>query len=213
MESAFLFIAGNGQSSKNNIEALLNDYIVPLRQQKIKSIIVPIVLNRASEGQIIAAKFAREKELDCIVYTPDPSRLSAFPASDFVEAKDPLKEACKLGKGDSKVYGFLLWDDEDQDSADALATFSSRGIGCYDLTNGLADITPVEGIKPPKEKPAVPEQEQISLEEDEAPEEPSEADLEDYSEDEEALMEAVYDAIYEIARVAVRRALRDYDAS
>jgi hypothetical protein len=209
MDSAFLFVAGNGQTSKNNIEALLNDYIVPLKQQNIKPVIVPIVLNRASEGQVIAAKFAREKGIDCVVYTPDASRLSAFPAADFTESKDPLKEACKLYKGAmSKVYGFLLWDDEDQDSADALATFSSKGIGCYDLTNGLTDITPVAGLKPPTRRAEAPEQERLTEEQEEASADVSE-DSEDYSAEEEALMEAVYDAIYEIAKVAVRRAMRD----
>jgi hypothetical protein len=209
MDSAFLFVAGNGQTSKNNIEALLNDYIVPLKQQNIKPVIVPIVLNRASEGQVIAAKFAREKGLDCVVYTPDASRLSAFPAADFHEAKEPLKEACKLYKGaTSKVYGFLLWDDEDQDSADALVTLSAKGIGCYDLTNGLTDITPVAGLKPPKKRAEAPEQEQLTPEEEDAPEDPVEAS-EEYSAEEEVLMETIYDAIYEIAKLAIKRARRD----
>jgi hypothetical protein len=214
-DSAFLLIAGNGKSSRLNIEALMNDYVVLLKQQSITPVVVPIIQSKASEEQIYAAQFAKEKGIDCIVYTPDESSVSSFPAGSFVEAKEPLKEACKLVKGDSKAYGFLLWDDEDQLSADALATFSSKGIGCYDLTNGLTDITPVKGLKPAKKPQEMPVEETVGViplaEEDKASKSLTEAEEDDvddsYTEAEETFLDEFYQFAMSFADLVAQRVI------
>lgn len=214
-ESAFLLIAGNGKTSRLNIEALLNDYIVLLKQQAITPVLVPIIQSRASEEQVFAAQFAKEKGIDCIVYTPNESGVSSFPAGSFTETKDPLKEACKLVKGDAKAYGFLLWDDEDQFSADALATFSSKGIGCYDLTNGLTDITPVKGLKPAKKAQPMPEEETVGViplaETPKAstslPEEEDEEEEGEYTPEEEAFLDDFYQVAMSFADLIAQRVI------
>jgi hypothetical protein len=66
----------------------------------------------------------------------------------------------------------------------------------------------VAGLKPPKKRAEAPEQEQLTPEEEDAPEDPVEAS-EEYSAEEEVLMETIYDAIYEIAKLAIKRARRD----
>jgi hypothetical protein len=212
-ESAFLLIAGNGKSSRLNIEALLNDYIVLLKQQSITPVVVPIVQTRASEEQLYAAQFAKDKGIDCVTYTTDEASMNAFPSSSFIQVNEPLKEACKLVKGDAKAYGFLLWDDEDQLSADALATFSSKGIGCYDLTNGLTDITPVKGLKAVKKPVQMPKEETVGvIPLDQTPKastdllEPEEEDdEEEYTDAEEAFMDEFYSFALTFADLIAQR--------
>jgi len=220
-EPTYLLVAGNGKTSRNNVEALLNDYVVLLRQRKNEPIIVLVYDNKPSEGQIWASHYAKDQGISCVVYTRKDASTMAVQTATLYESETPYKEASKLVKGESLAYGFLLWDDEDQSCFDAL-TFSSKGISCYDLTNGLYDIAPAAGLKPVT-TPQPPVQEQIVPKAQEEPEEAVEAE-EDDSEDEEdddldeqEDLEEMYFAFETIGKIMARgffaefRALMDND--
>jgi len=210
-ESTYLLIAGNGKTSNINVEALLNDYLIMLKQQKQEPIITLVYDDYPSEGQQFAANVAKEKNLQILAYLTDESKAVGLPkGTTFTVSKSPYKDASKLFAGDSKAYGFLLWDDEDPRCLDALASFSAKGIPCYDLTKGLLDITPVSGIKAQKApKMPVEEVEVVNTPEDgsegllEGVEDDFE-DSEEYTEEEEELMARLYDSMLEFAKVMAK---------
>jgi len=208
-DSAYLLIAGNGATSKTNIEALLSDYLVMLKQQKQTPVMALVYDDYPSTGLQEAAKLAKEKNIQILAYLRDEDKAVGLPAgTSFQVEREPYKEAAKLAKGSSdKAYGFLLWDDEDPHCVDALATFSAKGIPCFDLTKGLTDINPVKGLKAPKE-PKMPDIE-VEVEEvlDERSQELLEASEDDsevseeYTDEEEVLMEYLYDSMLGFAKV------------
>lgn len=218
-EHTYLLVTGNGKTSRINVEALLNDYTILLKQQKQTPVLVLPFEKKPSEGQIWSAQHAKEKGYEIIAYGFDENSWAALPGgASGVISQDPYKDATKLLKGpETKVYGFLLWDDEDPACLTALATYTSRGISCYDLTSGLTDITPVKGLKAPK-TPKVIEQENLSTEEEESaldkakasrhpvgrlaeyPDLTEDEDESEYSEEEEELMMVIYDAMQTLAK-------------
>jgi hypothetical protein len=218
-ETTYLFVAGNGKTSSTNIETLLDDYIHALKRKKQTPVLVVIYDDYLSEGQTYALNVAKNLKVDIVAYVPNADRATTLPqGSTFVESKAIFKDAASLFKGDSNAFGLLLWNDEDQRCLDALAVFSAKGIPCYDLTHGLLDITPVEGLKASKE-PKVPVQE--TLEYQSTPEpletlyeavedeyEDSEDDLE-YTPEEELAMEYLYDAMKTIATVIADMVMRE----
>jgi hypothetical protein len=222
-ESAYLLIAGNGKTSSLNVEALLNDYIILLKQRKQRPVITLVCDSYPSEGQQYAVNIAKEKEIELIAYVTEDSKAAGLPGgTSFTVTDAPYKEASKLFKDDSKAYGLLLWDDEDPRCLDALASFSAKGIPCYDLTNGLIDITPVVGIKP-KKAPTMPltevnvephsDEEEGLVEELEEEEEDLSEELEEYTEEEEVLMETLYDAMNGFAKIMARMIITEMKKS
>lgn len=217
-EPTYLLVAGNGKTSRNNVEALLNDYVVLLRQRKNEPIIVLVYDDKPSEGQVWASQYAKDEGLSCVVYTRKNASTMAVQSATLYESETPYKEASKLVKGESMAYGFLLWDDEDQSCFDALSTFSSKGIGCYDLTNGLYDIAPAAGLKPVT-TPQPPVQEQIVPKAQEEPEEAVEAEEDDSEDDEEDEeddiaddMEEVYFAFENLGKIMARGFFAEFRA-
>lgn len=221
-EPTYLLVAGNGKTSRNNVEALLNDYVVLLRQRKNEPIIVLVYDDKPSEGQVWASHYAKDQGISCVVYTRKDASTMAVQTATLYESETPYKEASKLVKGDSLAYGFLLWDDEDQSCFDALSTFSSKGISCYDLTNGLYDIAPASGLKPVT-TPQPPVQERIVHKAQEKLEESVEDDeeeFEDEDEDEEEEdevtqdedMEEIYLAIETMGKVMARGFFAEFRA-
>ena len=218
-EPTYLLVAGNGKTSRNNVEALLNDYVVLLRQRKNEPIIVLVYDDKPSEGQVWASHYAKDQGLNCVVYTKKDASNLAVQTATLYESETPYKEASKLVKGDSMAYGFLLWDDEDQACFDALSTFSAKGIGCYDLTNGLYDIAPAAGLKPVT-TPEPPVQEQIVAKPQPAPIEAVEAEEDDSEDDDEEDdeddiaddMEEVYFAFENLGKIMARGFFAEFRA-
>lgn len=199
MDKYYVIVAGNGVTTRANLEALMEDHFYANGEHGV--VVLPYK-DKPSQGQIFAAQLAKDKNKDIIVYTKS-GNFNGIPTSTMVDGdtttvnKDFVKE---------KTVAFLLWDDEDSESANLLADL--QGIKCFDLTDGLNKIGPSEGsriVEPiipiqeqdiPKEKPSAKEEEEEHEEEDDF----SDPEDEEEGEDEE-IMENLYYGIQAIAQI------------
>ena len=200
MDKYYVIVAGNGVTTRANLEALMEDHFYANGEHGI--VVLPYK-DKPSQGQVFAAQLAKDKNKDIIVYTKS-GNFNGIPTSTMVDgytadvAKDFINE---------KTVAFLLWDDEDSESANILADL--KGIQCFDLTDGLNKIGPSEGVR--IVEPTIPAQEQVSakkeklnVEEEEEGEEESEfADTEEDEEEDldDEVMENLYYGVQAIAQI------------
>jgi hypothetical protein len=199
VDKYYVIVAGNGVTTRANLEALMEDHFYANGEHGV--VVLPYK-DKPSQGQIFAAQLAKDKNKDIIVYTKS-GNFNGLPTSTMVEGgaatagKDFIKE---------KIVAFLLWDDEDSESANLLADL--KGIQCFDLTDGLNKIVPSDGSR--IVEPIIPEQERVSVkkeelnaeEEEEEGEEEEFADPEDEEEDfDDEVMENLYYGVQAIAQI------------
>jgi hypothetical protein len=201
VDKYYVIVAGNGVTTRANLEALMEDHFYANGEHGV--VVLPYK-DKPSQGQIFAAQLAKDKNKDIIIYTKS-GNFNGIPTSTMVDGdtatvnKDFIKE---------KTVAFLLWDDEDSESANILADL--KGIKCFDLTDGLNQIGPSEGAR--IVEPIIPTQEQdipkekLSAKEEEEEDDEEETDFSD-SEDEEGedldeeVMENLYYGIQAIAQI------------
>lgn len=194
MDKYYVIVAGNGVTSRANLEALMEDHFYANGEH---GVVVLYYKDKPSQGQVFAAQFAKDKNKDVLVYTKsnnfDGIQPSTFIEGDLLTVNNDFK--------DEKSVAFLLWDDEDQDSVNALADL--QGIKCFDLTDGLnlmssADVKRVE-------TPITPEQETLRLLKSPLPEEEDEDEEdeegEEFDDNETEIMESIYYGAQAIAKV------------
>lgn len=160
-----IVIAGNGTTTRANVEALIDDYFYANKELKVY-----IAVNSAiSEGQIWAAQYAVDNEISVTAYMTQGAKMTGLPLEATRQNDDdPVRKACQEH---TDIIGFLLWDDEDVESLNALGVLDEYGIQALDLTNGLAVIASANPIKQVK-TPEIPQEEQVVEPEPEpAPEE------------------------------------------
>ncbi len=201
MDKYYVIVAGNGVTTRANLEALMEDHFYANGEHGI--VVLPYK-DKPSQGQVFAAQLAKDKNKDIIVYTKS-GNFNGIPTSTMVDgytadvAKDFINE---------KTVAFLLWDDEDSESANILADL--KGIQCFDLTDGLNKIGPSEGVR--IVEPTIPAQEQVSAkkeklnveeEEEEGEEESEFADTEEDEEEDldDEVMENLYYGVQAIAQI------------
>jgi len=181
-----IIIAGNGTTTRANVEALIDDYFYANKKLKVY-----IAVNSAiSEGQIWAAQYAVDNEISVIAYMTQGAKMTGLPLEATRQNdEDPVRTALQAHKD---VIGFLLWNDEDVESLNALGVLDEYGIQALDLTNGLATISSAKPIKQVK-APEIPKEEQV-VEPEPEPTPELDADVEEYE-------DPLYEAIRTIAGI------------
>lgn len=196
MDKYYVIVAGNGTTSRANLEALLQDHFYANGENAI--VVLPYE-DKPSQGQVFAAQLAKEKNKELIIYTKS-GKFDNMPAATTVEENADALPKAFAGE---KVSAFLLWDDEDTYSNNLLADL--KGIPCFDLTDGLnalssEDVKRVEAPTiPAKEKLEAPVEEPVIDDEDE--DEDEEDDEEEDEDEDYQVMEDVYFGVQAIARV------------
>jgi hypothetical protein len=200
MDKYYVIVAGNGVTTRANLEALMEDHFYANGEHGV--VVLPYK-DKPSQGQIFAAQLAKDKNKDIIIYTKS-GNFNGIPTSTIVEG-----DAATANKDfiSEKTVAFLLWDDEDSESANLLTDL--QGIQCFDLTDGLNKIGPSEGAR--IVEPVVPSQEQVGPkkekpieEEEEEEDEDEETEFSDSDEEEdldEEIMENLYYGIQAIAQI------------
>ena len=189
-----ILIAGNGVTSRANVEALIDDYYY------LKDGITTVlsVFEAPSDGQIWVSQYAIEKEKPVEVIMTESARATNLdPSFTKVTSASPIRTACE--KYGDTLDILLLWNDEDSTCRDALAIASEYGITAKDLTNGLLDIVPVDGLKEAP-VPVIPKQEEFTEAEKVEAEEALETEYEDI-EDEDEYEDPLYAAIQAVAKI------------
>jgi len=203
MEKYFVIVGGNGETSRANIEALMEDYYYANGNEGF--LVLPYKL-KPSQGQVFAAQYAKDKHKDILIFAPEDATHEGIPAASMNVTIKPFEEAASKLKS-SRTSAFILWDDEDQDSQHILAVCKENDVPCFDLSDGLAPISAAPDIKAIKE-PEFPKEEVIEkkeapiVQEEEEDYEDEEEDWEDDEEEDEVEdMENLHQGIEAIARI------------
>ena len=201
MDKYYLIVAGAGETSRANIEALIEDYIYANGQDVI--FVLPYE-KKPSQGQIFAAQLAKDKSKDILLFCREDANYEGIPSSSVSHSDRPFDSACAKLKG-VKSVAFVLVDDESQNTNKILAVFQEYNVPTFDLTEGLVPIKfNPKSLEEPEEEPAEMPAAEV-IEEDEPEEEEYEEDEEDDIEDFEESIEAdelVEDALYGLQALA-----------
>lgn len=216
MSKYYVLVAGKGSTSRQNVEALMEDHYYAKGAEG--TVVIPID-GHATQAQVFVAQFAKEKGKEIVLVAKDGADVGSMPPSSLVIDSEPVKKAVEIVAG-SDVQAFLLWDDGDETALSVLSSCKTAGIPCYDLTNGLSEITPSESIKEPEmtlfpEAELVTESEEDDGEEEEEISEEEDDDEEEYDEDDEEAedFEDIYAGVEALARVFARTFIAEWKAA
>lgn len=204
MEEYFVMVAGGGETSRANLEALMEDHYYA---NGAKGTLVLPYIDTPSQAQVFAGQYAKDKSKSILVFNNGSENFGGLPAADLISDSNPFDKAAEFLKG-KKAVAFLLWNDEDPTSQTLLSVCSKAGIDCFDLTDGLTAIKSNKSLKPQPEV-AFPVQE-LDIPAAEPAEEPEEEfeeddeDEEEEEEDEDQLMEDIYNGVLAIATLFAR---------
>jgi hypothetical protein len=193
MDKYYVIVAGDGQTSRANVEALIEDYVYGHGQDVI--FVFPYD-KRPSQGQIFAAQLAKDKSKDILLFCKEDANYEGIPSSSVSHSEQPFDSACTRLK-DTDVVAFVLVNDEDHGTNNLLSIFTKHEVPCFDLTEGLVPIKfNPDSIEEP---PVIPEEEVLPEPEVEEEWEEDEEDLED-----EELAEDLYMGIQSLAKLIAR---------
>jgi hypothetical protein len=206
----YVIVAGNGTTSRANLEALLEDHFYA---NGANGILVLPYKDKPSQGQIFAAQLAKDKNKDIVIYTKSDN-FSNLPTATVIDTPISADDFFKTLTTE-KACALLLWDDEDVEGHNYFVALTEAGIPCFDLTDGLNKITSSVGDVT-IEEPSVPAQEQITAEEeeeddgeDEEEEDDFEDDGEDDEEEENEVLEDIYFGIQAIAKIFAKALIEE----
>ena len=136
MDKYYIIVAGNGATSRANVEALIEDYVYAHGPD------VTFIFSyesAPSQGQVFIGQWAKDKAKDVIVFAKPGAKYDGISSASVVESDNPLLEACKSLPTKTEVVGFVLWGKEDNDPLilDTLALYS---VIPYNLCEGLEDL-------------------------------------------------------------------------
>jgi hypothetical protein len=198
MDKYYVIIAGKGTTSRPNVEALIEDYVYA----NGPDVTFLLAYDKApSQGQTFIGQWAKDKSKEIMVFANEGAKYDGIPSASMTETDTPLETVCKSIKNTDKVVAFLLWDDEDAESSVNLSYVCHKyAVKCYDLTDGLNDVTTTKAKPISDSYENMPEVEtkttQAPVEEDDEDDEEGDEDEEDLDDDEPETEEELMDDIY-----------------
>lgn len=136
MPTKQILVLGSGETSRANVDALLDDYFF---NKKDKYVIVLAFNKQASQGQVFAAQFAKDNNKDLVVFANEGFISAGLPQASVTHSATPVKDAVKTANNETDEV-FMLWSDEDMETANIISLVSESGLTAYDLTDGLTKI-------------------------------------------------------------------------
>ncbi len=207
MDKYYVLVAGNGETSRANLEALMEDHYYA---NGADGTLVIAYKTKPTQSQIFAVQYSLDRKKEVLIYATEAASFAGFGSSDVVLSDTPLEDSVKLLKGE-KASVFLLWSDEDPDCTDILSAAKDIGAPVFDLTDGLNPIDPAEGITPvvktvfpvqEVETPIEEEDDEEEYEDEEEEEDPQEdSDEDDEEEDDGETSSDIYFGVKAIAEL------------
>jgi hypothetical protein len=137
---SFLIVAGNKETTRVNVEALLEDYF--RGNGKDFRLVLPFY-DRPSQGQIWAHQLAYDL---------------GIPSLEPLQTTVELAETAENGS-----VAFLLWSEEDSNTVALQTALKTASVPCYDLCLGLVEVSGGNAITPSLNAPEAPK---VVIEED-----------------------------------------------
>lgn len=160
MDKYYVVIAGSKETSRANVEALIEDYVYAKGNDVV--FILPYE-KKPSSGQTFAAQWAKDKAKDIIIFANPGANYDGLPGATVNETDSPYEATAEFLDKSVTAYAFLLWDG----SNELPDIFGGYNIPCYDLTEGLnlinVNLTQTE-VTPKVAAPILPQPELEPLE-------------------------------------------------
>lgn len=136
----YVLIAGNGETSRANVEALMDDFYYS--KGKTEGTIVIAYEKSPTRPQMFAAQFAKDKERDIVVFAYEDAQTIGIPGAKFNPTGFPIRDAVEFITGqDSVIFSIHL--DGDIDSNLLIKGASEKQLPIFNLRDGLLPLNDV----------------------------------------------------------------------
>ena len=147
MGSKFLVITGNGETTRVNVEALLEDHY--RGNGKDVTLLLPFQ-DRPSQGQVWAHQVSAELGVSTTAVAPENAVIMSLGSASLHNASNPIAAVVDMVKGED-AQAFILWDEEDGFGTAAFSAFQEASVPSYDLCMGLVELSHIERENEPQE--------------------------------------------------------------
>jgi hypothetical protein len=132
----YILVAGNGESSRANTEALMEDYYYA---KGAEGTLVIAYEKQPTKSHMFAAQYAKENNKEVQVFCNDDAQTLGLPGVHQTPSTQPVRDAAKFLEGQDAV-AFVLWSEED---LDILHSCINRGIPASNLCDGLLPLNEI----------------------------------------------------------------------
>lgn len=146
MGSKFLVVAGNGETTRVNVEALLEDHY--RGNGKDVTLLLPFQ-DRPSQGQVWAHQVSAELGIPTTAIAPENAVIMSLGSASLHHAQNPISTVVGMIEGED-AQAFILWDDQDGFGTAAFSAFQEASVPSYDLCMGLVELSHVERENEPQ---------------------------------------------------------------
>ena len=157
MDKYYIAVLGTGETSRANVEALVEDYVYANGQDVA---FVFQYTDKPSSAQIYVNQWAKDKVKDVIVFAPEDANHLGITSATIIN-EPHVNALAKFIEGKGSVF-YLLNDSDTGSLMEAVELSERYGLPVYDLCNGLVSIgiqaktIKVEEEEKPSEDPTAP---------------------------------------------------------
>ena len=147
MGSKFIVVIGDGETTRNNVEALVADFFYD--RDKDYVLLLPYI-DRPSQGQVWSHQIFQEMGMSTTALAPESAMSVNLGGATVNAVTDPTAAAIEAVRGE-EAHIFVLVDEDHPIDLEALQTAQ---VPCYNLCMGLIAIGSVKAPQKPVEAPA-----------------------------------------------------------
>ena len=137
----YVLVAGTGETSRANIEALMEDYYYANGDG---GALVLAYKDAPSRSQTYAAQYAVDCKKDILVFCREEAKTVGIPNASITFADFPIVAATDFIK-DQQGIAQILWNAEDTDEdIEIVQQCTNKGIRAYNLCDGLVPLSVIE---------------------------------------------------------------------
>jgi hypothetical protein len=137
----YVLVAGTGETSRANIEALMEDYYYANGDD---GVLVLSYKDAPSKSQIYAAQYAVDCKKDIMVFCREDAKTSGIPRASITFADFPIVAATDYIK-DQDGIAQILWNEEDtNEDIEIVQQCTDKKIRAYNLCDGLVPLSVIE---------------------------------------------------------------------
>jgi hypothetical protein len=137
----YVLVAGTGETSRANIEALMEDYYYANGDG---GVLVLAYKDAPSRSQTYAAQYAVDCKKDIIIFCREGAKTAGIPNATVNFVNFPYSEATAFLEGQGAIAQ-ILWNSEDtSQDTDIVQACTDRGILAYNLCDGLLPLSVIE---------------------------------------------------------------------
>jgi hypothetical protein len=142
----YVLVAGNGETSRANVEALMEDHYYAKGDN---GTLVIAYESAPTKSQIYTAMYAKDCNKDIMVFCLPEAQTAGIPSASVSSSSSPIEDAVAFISGQNAV-AFILWSETDDQCLKAVAICNKAGVATFDLCDGLVPLSDVKAPVSPQ---------------------------------------------------------------